>query len=85
MLFYDEISTIEQSQPNFSYIPVLSRQKWEGPSGYVHKEYTKIINNLKPKDPLFYLCGWKNMISEAKQNLLDFGYDRKSIKLEVYG
>ena len=47
--------------------------------------YTKIINNLKLKDPLFYLCGWKNMISEAKQNLLDFGYDRKSIKLEVYG
>ena len=85
LLFYDEISTIEQSQPNFSYIPVLSRQKWEGPSGYVHKEYIKIINNLKPKDPLFYLCGWKNMISEAKQNLLDFGYDRKSIKLEVYG
>lgn len=85
LLFYEEISEIEQNQPHFNYIPVLSRQEWDGSSGYVHKEYKEIINNSKPKDPLFYLCGWKNMVSEAKQNILDFGYNRKNIKLEVYG
>ena len=85
LLFYEEISEIEQNQPHFNYIPVLSRQEWDGSSGYVHKEYKEIINNSKPKDPLFYLCGWKNMVSEAKQNILEFGYNRKNIKLEVYG
>ena len=85
LLFYEEISEIEQNQPHFNYIPVLSRQEWDGSSGYVHKEYKEIIKNSKPKDPLFYLCGWKNMVSEAKQNILEFGYNRKNIKLEVYG
>ena len=33
----------------------------------------------------FYLCGWKNMIDEAKQRILALGYDRKAIHQELYG
>jgi ferredoxin-NADP reductase len=33
----------------------------------------------------FYLCGWKNMIDEAKQRILALGYDKKAIHLELYG
>ena len=33
----------------------------------------------------FFLCGWKNMIDEAKQRILALGYDRKSIHQELYG
>ena len=33
----------------------------------------------------FYLCGWKNMIDEAKRRILAFGYDKKDIHLELYG
>jgi ferredoxin-NADP reductase len=38
---------------------------------------------LKPAQ--FYLCGWKNMIDEAKLRILALGYDRKAIHLELYG
>lgn len=33
----------------------------------------------------FYLCGWKNMIDEAKLRIQILGYDRKSIHQELYG
>jgi len=33
----------------------------------------------------FYLCGWKNMIDEAKQRILALGYDKKAIHQELYG
>ena len=33
----------------------------------------------------FYLCGWKNMIDEAKQRIVALGFDRKAIHLELYG
>ena len=38
---------------------------------------------LKPAS--FFLCGWKNMIDEAKQRIQALGYDRKSIHQELYG
>jgi len=34
---------------------------------------------------MFMLCGWKNMIDEAKHKLVDMGYDKKDIHLELYG
>ena len=36
-------------------------------------------------NPLFYLCGWRNMIKEARNKLKNFGIDSKSVKLEIYG
>jgi ferredoxin-NADP reductase len=46
--------------------------------------YEEIINDNKP-EAYFYLCGWKNMVDEAKQRILALGYDRKAIHLELYG
>jgi len=33
----------------------------------------------------FFLCGWKNMIDEAKRRIQMLGYDRLSIHQELYG
>ena len=33
----------------------------------------------------FYLCGWKNMVDEARNRLADMGYDKDHIHLELYG
>lgn len=68
-------------------------------TGYVHSVYESIIANemkelehtLEPaqagsrRPALFYLCGWKNMVDEAKQRILSLGYDKKAIHLELYG
>ena len=90
LLYYDELKRLEQEVPSFQYIPTLSREKWEGCCGYVHEIYENIVHSkmngsgqLPPSS--FYLCGWKNMIDEAKQRIQGLGYDRKAIHQELYG
>ncbi|HEY6083256.1 MAG TPA: oxidoreductase, partial [Chitinophagaceae bacterium] len=68
---------------NFHYIPTLSREQWEGRKGYVHPIYEELIADKQPAH--FYLCGWKDMIQEAKQRITSLGYDRKLIHQELYG
>ena len=52
---------------------------------YVHNQYIDLIKSKKLKDPIFYLCGWRDMIKEARNNLKELGFDSKKIKLEIYG
>ncbi len=83
LLYYDEMMELQDKFPAFRYIPVLSREAWEGKTGYVHPVYSELCAG-KP-DAQFLLCGWKNMIDEAKNNLLALGYDKKQIHFELYG
>ena len=69
----------------FKFIPVLSREKWSGNSGYVHDQYLELIKSDVLENPIFYLCGWRDMIKEARMNLKELGFDSKKIKLEIYG
>jgi CDP-4-dehydro-6-deoxyglucose reductase len=84
-LCLDEISELEKKLENLKFIPVLSREQWDGKMGYVHNQYLDIIKNTKLNNPIFYLCGWRDMIKEARTNLKELGYDSKSIKVEIYG
>ena len=83
LLYYDELKQLENEMQNFVYIPTLSREEWEGRSGYVHHVYQELCDRSKPA--MFYLCGWREMIDEAKQRILDMGFDKKDIHLELYG
>jgi len=83
LLYYNELTQLQNELPNFNYIPVLSREEWDGRSGYVHTVYEEICADKQPA--YFYLCGWKGMLDEARKRITDMGYDRKSIHLEVYG
>ncbi|MBL0048366.1 MAG: ferredoxin--NADP reductase [Bacteroidetes bacterium] len=80
-----EFEETQKQLPGFRYIPILSRQgdeTWKGETGYVHRIYKELYADKTPCT--FYLCGWKVMIMEARQNLLDMGYDKKQIKFELY-
>ncbi len=83
LLYYDEMKKLEQDLPGFSYIPTLSRETWEGRTGYVHNIYEELCMDKKPA--VFLLCGWRGMIDEAKQRILDMGYEAKDIQVEIYG
>lgn len=89
LLYYDEMLQLAQHIPQFHYLPTLSREKWEGCCGYVHTVYEQLIMQNKKEETLapasFYLCGWKNMVDEAKQRILNLGYDKKAIHQELYG
>ena len=81
LLYYEELKQLELE--NFEYTPTLSREKWDGRSGYVHPIYEELCAGKQPT--LFLLCGWKVMIDEAKKRILEMGYDKKSIHQELYG
>ena len=81
LLYYEELKNLELN--NFQYIPTLSREQWDGRSGYVHPIYEELCAEKQPA--LFLLCGWKVMIDEAKKRILEMGYDKKSIHQELYG
>ncbi|MES1214361.1 MAG: FAD-binding oxidoreductase [Bacteroidota bacterium] len=83
LLYYDELYQLQQELPGFNYIPTLSREDWEGRRGYVHPIYEELCSSREPAS--FFLCGWKNMIDEAKKRILEMGYDKKMIHLELYG
>lgn len=86
-LYADELLELQEKLPSFKYLPTCSRETGDDPAlrkGYVHAIYEEIINSLKP-EANFYLCGWKNMVDEAKQKIIALGYDKKDIHLELYG
>jgi len=83
ILYYDELRDLSERVPQFHYIPTLSRQEWEGKTGYVHAIYEEFVKHTPPA--YFYICGWKNMIDEAKHRIVAMGYDKKAIHQELYG
>ena len=83
LLYYDELKQMEKEVASFNYIPTLSREQWDGRTGYVHEVYEEICASRQPVK--FFLCGWRNMIDEAKKRITEMGYDRKSIHQELYG
>jgi len=86
-LYADEFRELEKEIPDLHYIPTFSRENKENTEirhGYVHAIYQSLLDTEK-RDAHFYLCGWKNMIDDAKKNILAMGYDKKAIHLELYG
>jgi ferredoxin-NADP reductase len=83
LLYYKEMTELDKIMLNFSYHPILSRENWEGQTGYVHDVYKQLIN--EERDAHFLLCGWKNMIDDTRHNLAEMGFDKSQIHYELYG
>jgi len=87
-LYRRELTSLAEKIPDFHYIPTFSRETAH-PSeslfrtGYVHAIYEELCSGHPPAN--FFLCGWKNMIDEARQRIQALGYERKSIHQELYG
>jgi CDP-4-dehydro-6-deoxyglucose reductase len=78
---------LKQKLPSFHYFPTFSREQSvaEGLNiGYVHGIYQQLLQEQRDS-PRFFLCGWKDMITEARQRIQQFGIDKKSIHFELYG
>lgn len=88
-LYADELKEMMRKEPKFFFHTCYSREEEENLEhlvriGYVHQVFEEILGKNKVPS-YFYLCGWKNMIDEAKQRIMAMGYDRKDIHLELYG
>jgi ferredoxin-NADP reductase len=83
LLYFEEMKILESQIKSFHYIPTLSREKWEGKTGYVHDVYQTLAKEKKQAS--FMLCGWKNMIDDARKNLTEMGFEKSQIHFELYG
>lgn len=83
LLYHEEMIKLQEYIPNFHYVPTLSREQWDGKTGYVHLVYEELC--VGRQAAVFYLCGWKGMIDEARTKIEALGYDKKSIHFEIYG
>jgi CDP-4-dehydro-6-deoxyglucose reductase len=83
MLYREELEKLASEIPDFHYHPTLSREEWSGHKGYVHAIYETLCAQRQPAQ--FMLCGWKAMIDEAKHRILEMGYEKKRVHLELYG
>lgn len=83
LLYREELEGYASRIHDFHYHPTLSREDWVGNRGYVHAIYERLCEHRQPAQ--FMLCGWKAMIDEAKHRILEMGYDKKRVHLELYG
>ena len=91
-LYEAELKQLENKLPGFYHHPCFSRELVVGPgqySGYVHACYTELVEKHKGMtgaipEANFFLCGWKNMVDDAKKRILALGYDKSAIHLELY-
>jgi ferredoxin-NADP reductase len=82
ILYKKEWQNLQTENPNFQFSVALSRE--DAPNtvrGYVHQIYTKTFD----PEAHYYLCGWKNMIDEAVENLKKLGLKETQLHYELYG
>lgn len=84
IIYRKEMEEMEHIHPSFEFIPVLSRNNegWKGKSGYVHAVYEEIFKDKRPAT--FYMCGWRDMLVDARERLEKMGYNKKQIRFESY-
>lgn len=84
VFYYERFNKLAKQYDNFRFVPVLSRPQshWPGETGYV-TTYLE-VGYVNYKDYLFYLCGSKAMVSDARAVLLKVGQEAKKIKTEIF-
>ncbi len=86
ILYREKFEALAKLHPSFHFYPTLSqetREVWKGKRGHVHSLYQNIYRDKRPCD--FYICGWSQMVKEAKENILALGYDDSHIHVENFG
>jgi CDP-4-dehydro-6-deoxyglucose reductase len=86
-LYLNELMDLKQKLPGLHYFPTFSREEQVAEGlciGYVHGVYEQLLKDKKD-NPQFFLCGWKDMINDARQKIQAMGIDKSAIHFELYG
>lgn len=100
-LYANELKDLMRKDADFYFHTAYSREEPVNLEhlvriGYVHQVYEEICRENMTEDvfnpghkalkpAIFYLCGWKDMIDDARKKIKDLGYDRKAVHVEIYG
>jgi ferredoxin-NADP reductase len=84
--FTDDFESFATSNPNFTFVPVMSNPvegEWSGESGYITEAILKkYVPDLTA--PLYYLSGPAPMVSSMRKLLVDAGINEDNIKTEEF-
>ncbi|MDA3855809.1 MAG: FAD-dependent oxidoreductase [Candidatus Woesearchaeota archaeon] len=82
ILYKEEFEKIEKENPNFKYVPIISRptENWEGRKGYV-QDNLDMIDVLNSE---VYMCGLPAMIETTEQKLQEKGIPKELIHFEKF-
>lgn len=82
IIYRKEFEELAAKYENFIFIPVVSREEWEGEQGHVQDVCEKYLKNVKNSG--FYICGLRNMVEDTVNFLKNKGYSDKQIHYEKY-
>ncbi len=78
---YFEMLSVENEK--FNFLPILSREyKPNIAEGYVHASYKIILESIE--DARIYVCGWKEMCADTRNELKAMGFNRRQYFFEQY-
>jgi ferredoxin-NADP reductase/uncharacterized membrane protein YozB (DUF420 family) len=86
IIFQNELVRLSRSLSNFKYEVCLSRPDptWKGHSGHLTEEFvSEHVTDLN--SPIFFLCGPKGFMDNARQILLTLGVNQDRILQESFG
>lgn len=72
---YEELAKTD----NFTFLPTLTREEWNGLQGRVQKHLPEWVEHTT-----YYICGRKEMVQEVTAILKDRGVKNQFIKIEGY-
>jgi ferredoxin-NADP reductase len=87
--YRDLFEAVAKKNPNFHYMVTLSRcgEEWTGCRGYV-QDHVKAVVESRPDRGVgtmdAYICGLNLMVSANRQQLAEFGWDKKQVVFERY-
>ena len=77
LCFEEELHALEAALPNFTYVPALSEEEWEGETGLITDVVKRHEDNLKRAHA--YVCGPPPMVEAAMAVLTRLGVAEKQI------
>ena len=86
LFYYEEIKGLEQTLPDFTYIPILSGQPdddpWDGERGFINS----LIENYVPQNPDLdvYICGAPIVIQVCEKALGEKGLPKDRIYYDAF-
>ena len=82
--YHDEFRRLAREFPHFHYVPTLSRagSAWQGARGYVQEHVRGLVAGRVDTDA--YICGRKAMVLANHAQLLELGWERKSVVYERF-
>jgi len=82
LCFEDELHALEAALPNFTYVPALSEEDWDGETGLITDVVKRHEQNLKGAHA--YVCGPPPMVEAAMVVLGQLGVAEKQIYFDKF-